>query len=76
VLGERVQAFVTLRPGAEIDEDALRRHAAARLADYKQPEAYVLSEVPLPRSSTGKILKRDLRQAAAGADAPPLRQGV
>jgi O-succinylbenzoic acid--CoA ligase len=74
VLGERVHAFIVLRPGARLCEDDLRRHAAARLADYKQPETYVLSEAPLPRSSSGKILKRNLRAVAAAADAPRLRR--
>lgn len=74
VLGERVQAFIGLRPGAQLCEDDLHSHAAARLADYKRPEAYVLSETPLPRSSNGKVLKRDLRALASAADAPPLRR--
>ncbi|HSC62712.1 MAG TPA: class I adenylate-forming enzyme family protein [Caldimonas sp.] len=63
VLGERVQA-VLHAPGAAIDEDALRRHCAERLADYEVPERFVLSAEPLPRNANGKVMKRLLRQAA------------
>jgi O-succinylbenzoic acid--CoA ligase len=62
VLGERVHA-VLHAPGAVIDEDALRRHCAERLADYEVPERFVVSPLPLPRNANGKVLKRLLRDA-------------
>ena len=65
VLGERVQA-VLYASGAAIDEAALRRHCAERLADYEVPERFVLSDVPLPRNANGKVMKRLLREAASG----------
>jgi len=64
VLGERVHA-VLHAPGAAIDEDALRRHCAERLADYEVPERFVLSPDPLPRNANGKVMKRLLRRAPA-----------
>ncbi len=77
VLGERVHAFVTLREGTGSGQlkngtlnDALKAFCAARLSDYKVPESFTLSEVPLPRNANGKLVKRALRdQAAASAAA-------
>ena len=63
VLGERVQA-VLYAPGALIDEAALRRHCAERLADYEVPERFEWRSEPLPRNANGKVLKRVLRTAA------------
>jgi long-chain acyl-CoA synthetase len=61
VLGEEVGAVVQVKPGAAVDEPALRRHVAARLAAFKVPVRIVLRDEPLPRNANGKILKRDLR---------------
>jgi O-succinylbenzoic acid--CoA ligase len=66
VLGERVHAFV-YAPGGAVDADAVRSHCAARLADYKVPEEITLMDAPLPRNANGKLLKRQLRERAAGA---------
>jgi len=61
VLGEEVGAVVQVKPGAAVDEVALRRHVAARLAAFKVPVRIVLRDEPLPRNANGKILKRELR---------------
>ncbi len=63
VLGERVHA-VLYAAGAAIDEAALRRHCAERLADYEVPEAFEWRAEPLPRNANGKVLKRLLRDTA------------
>ncbi len=76
VLGERVHAFVTLREGGGSGQcadsalmgtlnDTLKAFCAARLSDYKVPESFTLSEVPLPRNANGKLVKRTLRDQAA-----------
>ncbi|HET7524441.1 MAG TPA: AMP-binding protein [Burkholderiaceae bacterium] len=62
VLGERVHAFVCVRPDAAVQADELRRLCAQRLADYKVPETITLTTTPLPRNANGKLLKRELRQ--------------
>jgi acyl-CoA synthetase (AMP-forming)/AMP-acid ligase II len=62
VLGERVQAFVVLRE--PMKTDLLKTYCAERLADYKVPERFHLRDEPLPRNANGKVLKRELRQAA------------
>ncbi|WP_026403481.1 class I adenylate-forming enzyme family protein [Actinomadura rifamycini] len=58
--GETVRAHVSLRPGAAVTGDELREHCRARLAVYKAP-ARVLIENELPKSVSGKILRRELR---------------
>jgi acyl-CoA synthetase (AMP-forming)/AMP-acid ligase II len=62
VLGERVHAFVCVKPGTDVSPDEIRRFCAARLADYKTPESYTLTTSPLPRNANGKLLKREMRQ--------------
>ena len=79
VLGERVHAFVTLREGADSEQsqnDALKAFCTARLSDYKVPESFTLSEVPLPRNANGKLVKRALRDQAAAMPSvvPPSRK--
>jgi acyl-CoA synthetase (AMP-forming)/AMP-acid ligase II len=62
LLGEEVAAIVNLREGASAGEGQLRAHAAERLARFKVPGVIVLRGEPLPRTATGKVLKRDLRE--------------
>ena len=61
--GEVGLVFVVLRPGAELDDTALRTHLDGRLARYKIPR-YVRFVVDLPRTATGKVRRADLRAAA------------
>jgi fatty-acyl-CoA synthase len=49
-----------LRPGAELDADAVRGHVKANLAAYKVPRDVRFVD-ELPRTATGKVLKRELR---------------
>ena len=59
--GARLRAFVVLKQGAELTEDAIKSYVRDHLARYKVPrEVIFLAE--LPRNPTGKILKRELRQ--------------
>src|SRR5829696_1453531 len=57
--GEAVKAFVVLAPGASIDEDALVDHCRDHLARYKCPSKILFVD-ELPRSATGKLVRRDL----------------
>jgi len=59
VLGEKTHAHIVSR--GELDADAVRRHCAAHLADYKTPDFVTLRSEPLPRNPNGKVLKRLLR---------------
>jgi acyl-CoA synthetase (AMP-forming)/AMP-acid ligase II len=58
--GQRLVAFVVLEAGASASPDVLKQHVRDNLANYKVPrEITVLDE--LPRGSTGKILRNELR---------------
>ncbi len=58
--GEAVTAIVVARPGARLDAEDLRRHCAATLASYKVPKQFVIASEPLPRTRSGKLLRREL----------------
>lgn len=58
--GQRLKAFVVLHRGARLTEKAVKDHVRAHLARYKVPrEVVFLAE--LPRTTTGKVRKTDLR---------------
>jgi long-chain acyl-CoA synthetase len=58
--GEVAKAFVVLRPGPGASVEDVESHCRAHLATYKVPRAFeVVRE--LPKSPSGKILKRALR---------------
>jgi O-succinylbenzoic acid--CoA ligase len=59
--GEAVSAIVVAREGAELDAEELRAHCAVALAPYKVPKQVSLSSSPLPRTRSGKLLRRELR---------------
>jgi long-chain acyl-CoA synthetase len=58
--GEAVTAIVVARPGAQLDAEELRLHCARALAPFKVPKELVLSGGPLPRTRSGKLLRREL----------------
>ncbi len=57
---EVVAAVVVLRRGAEADAEALRRHCSLSLAGYKVPKRFEFV-AELPRTASGKLLRRELR---------------
>ncbi len=59
--GEAVSAFVVIRQGARIDGLALLEHCSRRLAPYKVPKDFTGRDEPLPRTPSGKLLRRELR---------------
>jgi len=58
--GESVYAILQARAGVTLDLDEVREFAAVHLAGYKQPRGYELRD-ELPRTESGKLLKRVLR---------------
>src|SRR5215207_5788472 len=62
VLGERVHAVVVTSNA--VGADVLRAWCAERLSDYKVPETMDVRTDPLPRNANGKVMKRQLREAA------------
>ena len=65
--GEVPCAFVELKPGTSVTEADLIAHCRARLAGFKTPKFVVFTE--LPKTSTGKIQKYELRAVAKLLDA-------
>jgi long-chain acyl-CoA synthetase len=64
--GESVMAYVSLKPGRHLDVAELVVFCRERLAAYKLPRRIeILDE--LPATVTGKLLRRELRERAAGA---------
>lgn len=61
-LGEEVTAVVELKPGANVTETDVQSHVAQRLARYNVPSRVFFVDEPLPRTATGKILKRELKE--------------
>ena len=58
--GELARAYVVLRPGATATEAEIIEHCRAHLAAYKRPRS--VRFVPdLPKTSTGKIMRRELK---------------
>jgi fatty-acyl-CoA synthase len=63
VWGETPCAFVTLKPDAgAVSADEIRAWCRANLAHFKVPRTVVFG--PLPKTSTGKIQKFELRERA------------
>jgi fatty-acyl-CoA synthase len=65
--GETPCAFIELRPGAVVTEQDIIAHCKLHLAGFKVPRAIVFSD--LPKTSTGKIQKFELRQRAGSVGA-------
>ena len=57
--GQVLKAFVVCQRGAVLEVDDVRRHVADNLARYKVPRQVSFVD-ELPRSATGKVLKRSL----------------
>lgn len=62
VYGERIAAFVVSRSGVAVDRFGLDEFVRARIARYKVPREWHFVDA-LPRNPSGKVLKRDIREA-------------
>jgi len=60
--GEIPAAFVVLKPGCTLTAEQLCEFLAARIARFKIPRTFEFLETPLPKTGTGKIVKRELRE--------------
>lgn len=61
--GETLVAFVVKRAGQECTAEELTEHVRQKLADYKRPRRVYFLDA-LPRTQTGKVLKRELKTRA------------
>ncbi|MFH1629506.1 MAG: long-chain fatty acid--CoA ligase [Pseudomonadota bacterium] len=64
-LGEEVAAVVVLKEGAQTDGNAIREYVKERLAPYKYPRIIKTVKDPLPKSGSGKILKKEVKKIYA-----------
>jgi long-chain acyl-CoA synthetase len=60
-LGEEPVALVTLKPDTAATEDELRAFVRTQLAGFKVPVRVKISDEPLPRNPTGKLMKKSLK---------------
>ena len=70
--GQRVTAYVVLRPGATADDamaSRIQSHVKATLAPYKYPRTVLFVDA-LPKTATGKLQRYRLRQEAPMTDHP------
>jgi acetyl-CoA synthetase len=69
-VGEAIVAFVTLKAGRQGDEallGELREHVAGKIGKIARPHGIILTE-DLPKTRSGKIMRRLLRDVAHGRD--------
>lgn len=60
--GEVPAAYVVIKPGQSVSEKDLCDFLHARIAKFKMPRHFEFRGEPLPKTGTGKILKRELRE--------------
>jgi long-chain acyl-CoA synthetase len=60
--GELVMACVVSKPGTTVTADELIAYSRKLLANFKVPRTIEFSETDLPKSGSGKILKKELRE--------------
>jgi fatty-acyl-CoA synthase len=70
--GERPKAFVVLVEGASATPEELIEHVKGRIARYKAPRDVELV-TELPKTSTGKVQKFELREREWGGEATRIR---
>src|SRR5215212_9088490 len=60
-VGQRLKAVVVTRGGKQLSEDEVKKFVKSNLAGYKVPRDVDFID-ELPRTSTGKVLKRELKE--------------
>ena len=61
--GEVPAAVIAVKGGRQLERDELFAFLDGRLAGFKMPRMVEFTTQPLPKTGTGKILKRELREA-------------
>lgn len=62
---EAVTAVIKLKAGATASEDEIMKHCKNNLSSFKVPKKIIFVDA-LPKTPTGKILKREMRQSYKG----------
>ena len=60
-LGESVVAFIVTQQGASVSDEEIQQFCADKMANFKIPSIIIVMD-ELPRTPTGKLLKRELRE--------------
>jgi acyl-coenzyme A synthetase/AMP-(fatty) acid ligase len=60
--GEVPATFVVVKPGHTLDQRVLCEFLQGRIAKFKMPRRFHFSDTALPKTGTGKIIKRELRE--------------
>jgi long-chain acyl-CoA synthetase len=60
--GEAIKAIVVLKPGMQASPEDIIAHCRSQIAHFKVPHSVDFYEGALPKSGSGKILKRELRE--------------
>ncbi len=66
-LGEELACHIMVKPGRTLDAGELQQFLGERLAKFKVPTIVTVVEESLPRNASGKIMKRELRDAMSEA---------
>ena len=61
---------MNVKPGSEVTAAEVQEFVASRLARFKVPSTVFFRDEPLPRTASGKVLKRDLRNELTGGARP------
>ena len=77
VRGQIAKAFVVLKPDQTLSPEELLAFCKGKIATYKLPREIVIVD-ELPRTPTGKLLRRVLKQREPGAPQPgaPMKTGT
>jgi long-chain acyl-CoA synthetase len=67
-LGEEICAMVLPKEGASIDPEEIKAFVKKRVAPYKYPRIVTVVSEPLPKSGSGKILKKEIRKQHRAVD--------
>jgi long-chain acyl-CoA synthetase len=72
VRGQIAKAFVVLKPGETLTPDDLLAFLKGKIATYKLPREIVIVN-ELPRTATGKLLRRVLKQKEPATPQPAIK---
>lgn len=61
VTGEAPKAFVVIKEGSKIKANEIQQYVASRVASYKKLSGGVVFVDSVPRTNSGKLLRRQLR---------------
>ena len=75
VRGQIAKAFVVLKPGQTVSPEELLAFCKGKIATYKLPREIVIVN-ELPRTPTGKLLRRVLKQKEPATPQPAIRTGT